>query len=478
MGVCLALNRHLQFAMNSGDRQMAEKKKNDDGKIRVHVYVICWNEAVILPHFLKHYAFAEKIVVLDNGSDDGSQALVEASANGEVRSYSTGGVLSDERYIEIKNSVWKESRGKADFVIVCDADEFLYHPDLSAVLGAMKERKASVLWPAGYEMVGDRIPAPEEDLLKLTPEGMRLHTYDKGLLFDPDLVDEINYDMGCHLCKPQGKIEYYRCPGLVLLHYKHLSPEYVWGRYEIYRKRMTEKDIAAGNAPHYQITRERFDHRYEMMRGKKTKIIALADEQAGDGKWRQQAEDMRVLYERAMDAFTKQDFERAYERIEEFANWQVGRYFVHAALAVIFSRKKIRSEYDAKVQQAFISVEQGYSVQRALVLAEADGSRLEALLVVARFFNQLGYFDLGLPCLESAHELAPERVDILFKVAFATYKSGDLDKAMEHCAQVIKEHPQEAGAYELSGILLRESGQTEAAEKFFASAKRLRAPAG
>ena len=42
-------------------------------KYRIHVYVVCWNEMDILPFCVDYWKrYAEKVVVYDNGSTDGS----------------------------------------------------------------------------------------------------------------------------------------------------------------------------------------------------------------------------------------------------------------------------------------------------------------------------------------------------------------------------------------------------------------------
>ena len=56
----------------------------------------------------------------------------------EVIPYSTGGKINDFKYLEIKNNAWKKSRGKADWVIVVDMDEFLYHLDDDRIRRALE----------------------------------------------------------------------------------------------------------------------------------------------------------------------------------------------------------------------------------------------------------------------------------------------------------------------------------------------------
>jgi hypothetical protein len=97
----------------------------------IHLYSICYNEKVLMPHFLEYYSrFCEKIHIYDNQSDDETLKICENYSNVSVYTFDTSGKIRDDIYLNIKNNIWKKSRGIADYVIICDIDEFLYHPDL------------------------------------------------------------------------------------------------------------------------------------------------------------------------------------------------------------------------------------------------------------------------------------------------------------------------------------------------------------
>ena len=104
--------------------------------MKVHLYSLCWNEERMLPFYLRHYeSVADRFFVFDDGSTDGSLDLLRNHPKVEVvpweRSDATSYVLSQQRF---SNSCWKESRGEADWVLVCDVDEHFYHPDLAGYL--------------------------------------------------------------------------------------------------------------------------------------------------------------------------------------------------------------------------------------------------------------------------------------------------------------------------------------------------------
>ena len=69
----------------------------------IHAYFLCYNEANILPHLLKHYlSFCEKVVILDNHSTDNSVEIVKSFENTEVIPYNSNGELRDDIYIQLK----------------------------------------------------------------------------------------------------------------------------------------------------------------------------------------------------------------------------------------------------------------------------------------------------------------------------------------------------------------------------------------
>jgi glycosyltransferase involved in cell wall biosynthesis len=103
--------------------------------MRIHVYSMGWNEGRFLPFYLAHYGmFAERIVYFDNESDDETSQLLDADPRCERRTIATQGEMRDDILVQLKNSAWKESRGLADWVVVCDVDELLYHPALRQYL--------------------------------------------------------------------------------------------------------------------------------------------------------------------------------------------------------------------------------------------------------------------------------------------------------------------------------------------------------
>ena len=69
---------------------------------------------------------------------------------------------------------WKRSRGSADWVIVIDIDEHLFHPDLTEVLMRYKTLGITIVPALGYQMISEEFPRPDARLCEAHPCGAPL----------------------------------------------------------------------------------------------------------------------------------------------------------------------------------------------------------------------------------------------------------------------------------------------------------------
>lgn len=154
----------------------------------------------------------------DNYSTDNSVELAN-SLGIEVRFFGNPGELHDAEYIKVKDNCWKEARGHADFVIVCDADEFLFHPQLIEKLENYKKRGVTLPRIKGFDMISEDLPI--DDIFEIKT-GFRSSKFNKPIIFNPNLIEEINYNYGSHNHKPRGMIK--RSWGsLGLYHYRMIG---------------------------------------------------------------------------------------------------------------------------------------------------------------------------------------------------------------------------------------------------------------
>lgn len=225
----------------------------------VHYYAICWNEEKMLPFMFDHYErFVDRFTIYDNYSDDSSETIIKSHPNTIVEKFSMDGQINDSVYQEIKNNCWKQSRGKADFVIVCDMDEVLYHPDMENALKRLAKEKVTLPATEGFEMYSEAFPDYEKgkQITEKVCLGVRSHWLDKSIVFDPHRIVEINYAIGAHQAEPTGIVR--RCDETVfkVLHYKHLGVDYLMDRYRKFRNRLSTFNIENQYGSHYLAKEE------------------------------------------------------------------------------------------------------------------------------------------------------------------------------------------------------------------------------
>jgi glycosyltransferase involved in cell wall biosynthesis len=223
------------------------------------MYFINWNDRFYLHYIAQHYGkFCSKIVMYDNHSTDGSQSIAK-SFGFEVRTFGNVGELNDQHYLDVKNHCWKEERGKSDYVIVCDADEFLSDPS-GLELGSLPLVK-------GFDMFSNELP---KDSIFDIKTGFESESYSKQIIFSP-LVREINYVHGCHLNHAQQD----STPSpLKMYHYRGIGGfERLMKRHEQYIARMSQFNKIHRMGYQYLFDREQKERDYNACLSKSTIVI-------------------------------------------------------------------------------------------------------------------------------------------------------------------------------------------------------------
>ena len=205
----------------------------------IDVFSLCYNEEIILPYFLKHYKkFVRNITIYDNMSTDNSVNIMnEYGVN--VIPYDTQGKLEESAFLSIKNNSWKGS--DADWVIVCDTDELIYHENIIEVL---TNTHANHIVTDGYEMMSESLPTTEGQIYEELKFGYFKPDYSKPCLFKPSEVKDINFGPGCHNADPTGpNIISIKDTGIKLLHYKYINREVLIKKYKHYKVRQSKEMI-------------------------------------------------------------------------------------------------------------------------------------------------------------------------------------------------------------------------------------------
>ena len=216
--------------------------------MQVHLYALCWNDAEMLPFFFRHYdPIVSRYFIFDDHSSDGSLDLMRAHPNVEVeplvRSDPDSFTLSE---LSISNECWKRSRGSADWVIITDIDEHLFHPDLIELMMRYKDLGVTIVPALGYQMISEEFPGPDMLLCEAHTCGAPWKIYSKLTLFDPSAITEIHYGVGRHDASPTGRVIAPANDELLLLHYKFLGFTRTHARHQQLRGGLRSKDLESG----------------------------------------------------------------------------------------------------------------------------------------------------------------------------------------------------------------------------------------
>ena len=193
----------------------------------IHVYTILRNEEYILPYFLRHYeTFADKIFVIDDHSTDKTVEIAKECSKVVVSTFDYPESENyDDYFSECFTKKYKEeSRGIADWVIRVDADELIYDKDdIKLILEEQKKKGSKVLKSSGYMMVSKELPDTEGQIYDQCKKGMRIRSYDKTVIFNPEL--DVTFTKGRHFIElPEGVVA--TRTSILLLHYRYLSKDY------------------------------------------------------------------------------------------------------------------------------------------------------------------------------------------------------------------------------------------------------------
>jgi glycosyltransferase involved in cell wall biosynthesis len=208
----------------------------------ITIVTITYNEEFILPHFIKWYRdkFPNcRIVVYDNESTDGTKNICLSTPNLTYIPYYTGNKLSDSTYLKIKNNAWKHAQ--TDWVIVCDADEFL------DITPEQLNTNQTLFKSKGYNMFNlDNL----EDITQVA-YGLEAVQYDKILCFNKRYISDINYGAGCHQADPKGDVVLanYNPP---LYHMKFMGVDMLVERYKTYASRLSDENKQMRWGYHYE----------------------------------------------------------------------------------------------------------------------------------------------------------------------------------------------------------------------------------
>jgi glycosyltransferase involved in cell wall biosynthesis len=210
--------------------------------MKIETYVLVNNEELLVPYIMRHYGQYGKVIFIESNSTDRTVELA-TTLGGWVHKYNIPDELDNIAMLDMKQSCWKGS--EADWVMVVDADEFIYHPNLIEVL---ERSHATVIHPTFHNMFSERFPTTKGQIY----DEVFMGTRDGGMwkskmnIFRPDQITNMNYGIGAHTATPSGNVIIDSDSGVKTFHMNFLGREYLIARYERNKKRHTQKDIENG----------------------------------------------------------------------------------------------------------------------------------------------------------------------------------------------------------------------------------------
>lgn len=218
----------------------------------IHAHILAFNEEKILPFTLDYYSvICEKIFIYDNMSTDNSDSIYSRYPKVKVLKWDSKHQINEINYVQIKSNGYRQYSKDADWVIVCDCDEFLYHPNLIQKLKEYDKYGITLPKVNGYEMFSEEFPIYDGKLIteKIKHGSGIVSTLCKQIVFKPNV--NLTYTVGAHSNNCPDCVTDY-IPELKLLHYKFLNLEYVVNRYNFFNDRLSDLNKSNGWGIHYQ----------------------------------------------------------------------------------------------------------------------------------------------------------------------------------------------------------------------------------
>ncbi|WP_238298313.1 glycosyltransferase, partial [Methylobacterium soli] len=251
----------------------------------VHLYTVCWDEADMLGFFFRHYdSWVDRYVIYDDGSTDGSRDLLAAHPKVELRRFAR---VETESFVlshkALQDEAWKESRGRADWVVITAIDEHLALRGraMAAYLAEQAERGVTLIPALGFDMNHPVMPDDRGLLVERVTRGRPRVAFNKLSLFKPEALRESGFSAGRHAAEPAGRLCLPARDAVMLHHFKHLGFARNAAREAAQAERLGAVDRRHGYGQHYLWGAERLRTFWDEMERESRDLSAAGFDPAG-----------------------------------------------------------------------------------------------------------------------------------------------------------------------------------------------------
>jgi len=182
-------------------------KESDMQPTPIHIYVLCFNEELLLPHTVQHYRKYlphAHITVYDNESTDRSVEIAK-ELGCDVVSWNSQNIQNEYIQKDMRNNIWKKGP-EHGWKLMIDMDEWLCVTEDQ--LREEEEKGVTILRVKGVNVMGTSTCPNLTDIthedLESIPKVVDWSQESKNLCFLTPHVKEMNYTHGAHACSPKG----------------------------------------------------------------------------------------------------------------------------------------------------------------------------------------------------------------------------------------------------------------------------------
>lgn len=193
--------------------------------MNIEVVTIAKNEEYFMPFFLRHYAmFATKIHVYLHDCTDRTEEIVRACPIAEVHKFTDDPPNTYSEYNRKHFFNGQIVTSDADWLMLPDVDEILYHPTMRSLLESLPD-ECLYIEPKGFNMVSEAVPVGDGQIYEYVKIGGFSKMYSKHIILRPQKTNKYKHRLRTKI----GRHRLDRLPhepndyGVKLLHYRYLG---------------------------------------------------------------------------------------------------------------------------------------------------------------------------------------------------------------------------------------------------------------